>query len=300
MNSSAFGISSALVAVLALGACATDEAQVPAGNDALGIASFRTVEVADRTSVIGVDAAGAEVARVDVTHGIFTVSPRFADDFATPQIDGRRLEVNLRGEHLAWETEGYDANLSLPALERPSLATLIEDSHVAEVLAQWQIGFQPSHADAGTLVDGEDPYVIVTGWYTVHNATGTGLTLQTNVSTLGSFLYNGTVNTTPNLCGGPGGIAYQVGRVTNTYNSVSQWAIIQMCPDDWMWLAKKTCPLTGPATGTRTSECGSGSGSCKGCPAVYAEEDPYGGKSVRGMRVRSSGSTLYGDVYVDW
>ena len=58
-----------------------------AGNAALGIARFTSSETATRSTVVGLDAAGKEVGRLDLVHGRFTLSGIFADGYTDPNVD---------------------------------------------------------------------------------------------------------------------------------------------------------------------------------------------------------------------
>src|SRR5688500_9020743 len=96
------------------GAAPTGEAR--AGNAELGIAEFQVLETATRTSVIGLDAAGSEVARLDLVHGRFELTGIFRDDHDAPVVDGRKLDVSIHGEkQMFWETKGFGPVLHLPA-----------------------------------------------------------------------------------------------------------------------------------------------------------------------------------------
>ena len=86
------------------------------GNALLGITRFVTQDVANRTIVLGIDAAGREVGRLDLFHGRFTLSETFADGAPDRDVDGRKLDVFLAGQQkLAWETPSYEPVLRLPA-----------------------------------------------------------------------------------------------------------------------------------------------------------------------------------------
>src|SRR5262245_16244206 len=105
----------ASIVLCAMSGCWVDERESPAGNDRLGIASFVEDEQADRISVSGLDASGNEAARLELVHGWFTLSGVFVDDYATPQVDGRKLTVKALGQQLEWQTAGFEPVLSLPA-----------------------------------------------------------------------------------------------------------------------------------------------------------------------------------------
>ena len=71
-----------ILCVVAAGCWKRDENEpaLPEGNQALGIASFVEEEVGDETIVRGLDDRGNEVARLELVHGQFTVTPPFTDE----------------------------------------------------------------------------------------------------------------------------------------------------------------------------------------------------------------------------
>ena len=134
-----------------------DEPELPAGNDTLGIVRFVEEDVGDQTTLRGLDASGNEVARLDLVHGRFAVTPPFTDDYDTPEVDGRKLNVHALGQRLHWETAGFEPVLKMPA--HPSsqwaLAAFLADPHAKGILDRWQIGFEKFEA----LADGEVGYL---------------------------------------------------------------------------------------------------------------------------------------------
>ncbi len=85
-------------------------ARVFVGNAALGIAKFETIDTADKTTVIGLDAKGQEVGRLDLVHGQFALSKNFQDDYpGESEVDGRKIDVAMHGQHrYALEKKGYE------------------------------------------------------------------------------------------------------------------------------------------------------------------------------------------------
>src|SRR5947208_408403 len=79
-------------------AAQSDAVATDVGNAQLGIATFVTDELPDRTSVRGLDADGHEVAYLDLVHGEFALSPAFASDYDTATVDGRKLEMFAGGQ----------------------------------------------------------------------------------------------------------------------------------------------------------------------------------------------------------
>lgn len=139
---------SAIFVLLCLSGCELDDSgEADTGNVALGIERFRQEDTSQTTIVTGLDSAGAEVARMQLIHGRFDISPYFSDsnDGTSEEVDGRKLEVSLRGvPALQWETEGYAPILKMPAHPRGAveLARFMDDPHVSSVLAHWGIGFE--------------------------------------------------------------------------------------------------------------------------------------------------------------
>src|SRR5262249_26302576 len=81
-----------------------------AASSALGIVDFRISETTERTTVIGVDAHGTQVAVVDILHGRFTMSDSFSADLElgdSPVVEGRKVDVEALGQRMHWEAIGY-------------------------------------------------------------------------------------------------------------------------------------------------------------------------------------------------
>ena len=74
----------------------SEEPALPEGNETLGIAKFVEEEVGDQTTLRGLDASGNEIARLDLVHGHFKLTPPFADEYPTSEVDGRRLNASSR------------------------------------------------------------------------------------------------------------------------------------------------------------------------------------------------------------
>lgn len=248
MRNTHHSICAALFVVVG-GGCVGD----PAMDQTPGV-QLSVEEHADTTTIRGIDDAGTEVARLELVHGRFTVTPMFASDFDTPTVVGRKLDVYIRGDQrLAWETAGFEPTLRLPAhpAAEVELAAFMDEALVQQLLARWQIGFQPS--DASSL-DAEAAYGWSSGGYSGWDVTTCG-------STSCGMIQGKNVN----MCNG--GSAYAGARATQNFSTgVDQWKLAQCCPagsggESQDWFAIKTCPTAGT-----TSECGTGSGACKGCP----------------------------------
>ncbi len=235
------------IALMGLGiGCSGDVApEAASGNAALGIAKFEVNDTAGKTSVIGRDAAGSEVGRLDLVHGQFTVSEQFKDSYpGEPRIDGRKMEVTLRGvKHLVWETAGYQPTLQLPAhpVNEATLAAFLADPHVKPVLDHWQIGFEPG-VDGAPGPDGEIAYG--EGGSTAGTDPFDCSYPATNCGVSGR-------GKTMNTCGG-GAPGMPVKRVTRTVAggyTYNEHVIDQCCPtgaggQTTNWFATKSCPNT--------------------------------------------------------
>jgi hypothetical protein len=251
--------------VLGMG-CATEaDVDVQDGNEALGIASFVVDETADKSTVVGYSAAGDEVARLDLIHGVFTLSPYFALDYDTPVVNGRKLDANFGRQRIRYETAGFDPLFKLPP-QGPSEAQLtafLDDPHVKLILDRWQLGFR--HAGDDVSIEGESAY-------TAGSYAGTDPWNCTGYNFCGSVRNDLPIG----ICGDVPSAAKSVARVTtNWYNPsngtyVDQVRMAQCCyayddtpgnvDYDATWYAIKTCPTSGT-----TSECGTGSTACKAC-----------------------------------
>lgn len=232
------------------------------GNENLGIDHFDTVETASTVKVTGVNANGVVVATMELTHGRFTLSGAFTEDYNTPDVDGRKLVVDAFDRQLEWQTAGYEPTYHLPPHPADAwrLGEFLDDPHVKATLDRWQIGFD----GPGSSVDGEDAYGI-SGWYRGDHAANCD-----GMSSCGSTS-NGVINT----CGGGAAalqartaiqhVGDQCGLYTGLYNQV---LMEQCCPagsggQSTRWFAQKACPTTtnnSTTCGTRTT------GACKACP----------------------------------
>lgn len=256
-----------LLMVIAMGAvgagCDHPDATVDASSSKLGIARYSVQESPTTTTVIGLDADGVEVGRLELTHGVFTLSEPFTEDYTTPAVNGRKLSVDVLDQKMRWETAGYEPVLHMPA--HPSqdwaVAVFLADSHVKPVLDRWGIGFDT----VAVGLSGESEYADVVGSYR-----GKSPMSCDHMTSCGSTL-NGTINT----CGG-GGAAIDAARLTQSAgtncgvytSSYNQVLLAQCCPagtggQSVTWFAQKACPST---TDNNTS-CGTrSSGACKACP----------------------------------
>lgn len=264
-----------LAAVVATAACA-ESTVLPSGNAPLKIERFATTDDGYQTSVVGYDRDGLEVARLDLIHGRFKVTPPFTDDYDTAEVNGRKLLVDARGQQLHWETAGYEPVLEMPG-HPPSawaLQLFLDDPHVKPVLDRWQIGFQAGAA----LPDGEDAYTwtqLITNYS--GDIKGGSYATCDNSTTCGSTS-NGTINT----CGGTSAaltakiVTQTPGTHSGLYTSGwNQKVVAQCCPtgsggQTTPWFAIKACPTTSD----NSTQCGTrSSGACKGCPSYPTRAD---------------------------
>lgn len=263
------GICIGLGMLVAVG-CTTTDSVNSAGNDVLGIARFKVDETASLTTVTGLDAANREVARLELTHGRFTLTEMFVADYpGIAEVDGRMLHVTIGGDsRFLWETAGYEPVLHMPAhpAKEWQVAAFLDDSHVKPILDRWQIGFE---APGAAL---EDETVYGGG-----NISGTNVT---SCATLGPLDYQcGTArgSLVVNECGGTDA-AYDAKRVTRT-SPYQEYVVTQCCPASpgsgvlGDWWAQKSCPTTGSAGSAVASSCGTAgiNNACKGCGAYSAE-----------------------------
>ncbi len=250
------------IALMGLGVACSGEgaSNVSSGNAALGIAKFETQDTATKTSVVGLDAKGGEVGRLDLVHGRFALTDQFKDDYpGQAEVDGRKMDVTLQGKrHFVWETAGYEPVLHMPA-HPPSetkLAAFLADPHVKPVLDHWQIGFDPFVAGA----DGETAY-------TTGSTAGTS---SYNCKTSSPNTQCGTARDglTINSCGG-GYVPFSSYRVTRT-SPYNEYFIDQCCPSTSGadgFFGQKSCPTTGLKTQSVQSTCGAAAtnSACKAC-----------------------------------
>jgi hypothetical protein len=266
---SALAIGGLLLAGMGVG-CSTDSGEADDVHQVLGIARFVNEESGIKSAVIGLDADGKEVGRVEIVHGHFALSPQFRDDYPTAEIDGRQLKASVLGQQLAFEVEGFDPLMQMPG--HPPQAWALEQfltaPEVKPLLDRWGLGFRAG----ASLVAGESPYAASGTFYGHDPSPCNGST------TCGQVFANGVFKTI-GTCGG--GMATITGeRILRKHDCEGAPAslfqgdttvVVQYCPAgsggfDTKWWAYKVCPWTYNAT-----ECGNTttSSACKGC-ASYA------------------------------
>src|SRR5262249_32354700 len=108
-----------------------------------GIATLEVEDSADKTRVVAFDAGGAEIGRVELVHGGFTLSDGFEADYDTSAVVGRKLDVSFGGDRLVWQTAGFAPTLHLPPHPpgHEALAAFLDEPRVKSVLEAWLIGF---------------------------------------------------------------------------------------------------------------------------------------------------------------
>lgn len=241
-----------LVATLAMAcnAATTGSESIPE----LGVARLVVTDTAYETTVRGLDDHDAVIATMTLVHGQFELTGPFVEEYDTPVVDGRKLDVDVLGEKLSWQTAGYTPTLHMPP-HPPSaqgLYLFLNAPEVKTVLDRWQIGWRPyGSADEAA--------------YTTGSFGGTNVFSCDGQTTCGSAR-----GLTINTCGNSAAAlsASQATQSNPVVPGTNQIKLAQCCPSgsggqSTQWFATKTCPLSGT-----TSECGTGTGACKGC-AVY-------------------------------
>ena len=180
------------------------------------------------------------VAEMQGLYGPFTLTGQFQDDYDTPEVDGRKLDVSVGGDRLVWETAGYGPTLQLPAhpAGHEALAAFLRDERVKPVLEARQIGFEQSQAVEAAAIT-----------YTAGSQAGTFGTDCAGKATCGPLVRGKPANT----CGG-GAKAIQAIRVTRASPSTED-LIAQCCPPITStgvtkrpWFGLKVCPTIGTLT----------------------------------------------------
>jgi hypothetical protein len=212
-------LSTAVLALLAGPGChdISDPLAVP-GKGALGIARFSTVHTADQTTVVGLGADGAEIARLELSHGRIAVNEMYWDDWGAKEMDGRKVEVFIHGQwRLYSEIPGFDPvrRPGHPAGQQ-DLAMFLADPHVNAVTDRWGIRWegpsleakiayknQSDAIEAGTQVN----YWGATG--VDHSGNGCSYTVGNPPTTVWLYGQSGGCRTTADG-GPPAGYARQV------------------------------------------------------------------------------------------
>lgn len=286
-----------LGAALGGGCIASETHGTDRGNAELGVARFDVRETPAKTTLVGLDTAGAEVARLELTHGAFSPGAIFQEDFGgASTVDGRKLDVYIHGEQqLTYETAGYAPVTHMPAhpASLVGLIAFMHDPHVETILDRWQLGFEPQPADN---LDGESAYYA----YGYASTRGDSYANCDGVTACGSA-FNGTINT----CGNSAA-TIQAGRVTQHVGSqcgyytgaYEQVVVTQHCPAGsgglaTNWVAQKACPTTAAndtMCGTRTT------GACKGCSAYAYASGGYSNASVSRQSIGTCGGNAISEV----
>lgn len=278
MNATGRILLQSLIASALLASC-TDAAQPAAPSiPELGVERVVIDDSVQRTIVRGLDAAGVEIARLDLIHGAFKVTAPFAEYFGEgATVIGRKVDVSIHGRtRLTFETSGFDPILHMPAhpASERELETFLEDPAVKPVLDAWKLGWDPSERDGN-----EDAFTVgtITGSspfdcsYPATNCGGTADGAHGNMNT----------------CGGntPAWSATRISRTDATYGT--EYKIAQCCPSNSQqptdWFATKACSTNpsaqvcnyngGTNNGVMTScGCQGATLGCVGCGAYPAAD----------------------------
>lgn len=234
---------------------------VTSAADELGIARFATTDTPLQTTVIGLSADGTEIGRLELIHGVFTLTGPFRDDYDTATVDGRSLDVRVNGHAMHWEGAGYEPLLAMPAIpsSEAMLADFVTDPHVKPVLDRWQLGFESTQAD-------ETSYLI--GY---RNFAGTLVASCNGQLNCGpSLVRTGTGAGTYSVgtCGG--GVATLTGNRITEASLTTEDLVSQCCPNNsggnaYPWWGYKECPKVNNST-----SCGTANAACKGCAVFNA------------------------------
>jgi len=268
-----------------LSGCSSDPASgVPSDRvGALGIVEFQVEDSADETTVVGVDADGQEVGRLELIHGRFALTPMFQDDYpGQPEVDGRKMDVTIFGtKRFVYETAGYGPVMNMPAHPpgEEQLNAFLEDPQVKPILENWGIGFEPftglvtemdvaESSMALKLDSGSDPGT------DFHDCSSPDIDC-------GMPRPHSAPTVKANTCGG-GTPAFVAGRVTRTVYQQPEWMIAQCCPagsggQSHDWFARKSCPLDDASPFNYKNTCDPhgnlvnySMAACKSCPGYPA------------------------------
>jgi len=146
-------------ALFIFGACAEPTTTL-APNEA-GVVAYRISEAPDELAIVGEDADGNVVGRVDVKKGPYTMSEWFANGRVGDQlnVDGLRIGIEVDGVP-GWshEADGYHSlKLPIPDGERyHRFDAFALDRQVTQALARWDITLTSQHASAAAPEVGYD------------------------------------------------------------------------------------------------------------------------------------------------
>jgi hypothetical protein len=160
------------LALAFVSACAASPDDAPT----LGIARFDVRETAEVSTVVGTDAQGREIARMELVHGPFTLTGIFAENAAEPHVMGRKLDVLVLGQQMHWETAGFQENLHMPPhpASHWAVAAFLADGHVKPVLDEWKVGFENVSLQTA-VADWNDAYTAQVNGSDVLNCSGAAL-----------------------------------------------------------------------------------------------------------------------------
>ena len=248
--------------VLVCASGCTDSGVEPRGVTA---PAFEVREGASSTRVVARDAAGLEVARLELVHGLFEAS----EDVGGPGraiVDGRKLTAVVGDETLAWETIGYTDTSAMPPLP-PSLAAVaafLSDERVRPILAKWRIGWRESRE--GLVPRSDEPEEPLCDY---HHASYAGTNPRSCARNAAGIMQCAIATGTTQVCANGGTIAVAGIAVTE---DAATWGlgqdIVAMCCGNAATgsYAVKVCPhIAPPPGGNFCGTCGCSVNRCQAC-----------------------------------
>ena len=234
-------------------------------NAALGITEFRIADGAESTTIVGVDAQDNTIARLDLIHGQFTWAAQPGDESSIvgQVVDGRSLNITIKGQTFAWRSWGFSDTSQMPSL-RSSLnlvTAFAADPQVRPILDQWKIGWKNVTTASASGEVAYDSGIDLAGslpqWCDFFGGTGScPIQLGTTPACNGGVEYNGVVVTD-----WVSQVGYNENLVTLLCGSVYVGT--------YGW---KSCPFTANSNGTYTSTCGTSANKCTPCVTVPYNE----------------------------
>jgi hypothetical protein len=127
-----------------------DIGATPAVTPRLGIATVTIDHSSERTVVTGTGFESEDIARLDLVHGAFVSTEDFGPRLRNRRVIGRKLVVEVHGQRVEWETEGFTDTSRMPPLppELNLVAAFVADFRVRPILAKWRIGWAEERAAA--------------------------------------------------------------------------------------------------------------------------------------------------------
>ncbi len=142
---------------IALGAgCASGDDTSPQpepGNAELGIERFQVVETQELTTIVGFDAAGAEIARLELTHGRFKPTGIYVEELGANERIGRKVDVRVQDRSGGYQIGNLEESvMHMPPIPRQDakIGVFLADPHVKPILGKWKLGWQTVDYDDET------------------------------------------------------------------------------------------------------------------------------------------------------